>query len=172
MIGVSTNGGSAHATIGNAAASANGRFVDEPLLSWIGEAGPEYVIPVSAGKRARGLDLWMQAGQDLGVFSDVAKNADGGYVANGEESYLRTPFEQKDDNTWLSSEGTGNHESNNTSVNVNLAPVFKIEGKDLDEQKVFSVVKERIRELADDIGDEIAGKLEQAFGNMPVAEGA
>lgn len=191
-ISVKASGGTATATISGAAASADGRFVDSPLLSWIGEAGPEYVIPVSANKRGRGLDLWMQAGQDLGVFSEIAKNADGGYVENGEESYLRTPFETKESNIWTTS-GTpemsqdytqttvdnstafGNNKTeesnNNATINVNLAPVFKIEGDNLDEKKVFSIVQERVRELADDIGDELAAKMEQIFSNMPVAEG-
>ena len=185
-IDVTANGGTATATI-KPAVSANGRFVDSPLLSWIGEAGPEYVIPVSPGKRSRGFDLWMQAGEDLGAFNEVAKNADGGYVENGKEYSLRTPFDKKENGVWSingeketvvtdpsmtfgnSADSEGN---NNTTVNVSLAPVFKIEGKDLDENKVFSVVQERIRELADDIGDEIAEKMEQIFGNMPIAKGA
>ncbi len=185
-IDVSANGGTATATI-KPAVSANGRFVDSPLLSWIGEAGPEYVIPVSPGRKSRGLDLWMQAGEDLGAFDEVAKNADGGYVENGTKYSLRTPFDKKESGIWSTSgeqktditdptvtsgNSMSGESTNNTTVTVNLSPVFKIEGDNLDENKVFSVVQERIRELADDIGDEIADKMEQIFGNMPIAEGA
>jgi SLT domain-containing protein len=48
-------------------ARAEGGFVGSPELSWIGEDGPEYVIPVGSSRRQRGLDLWVQAGRSLGA---------------------------------------------------------------------------------------------------------
>lgn len=39
----------------------------QPHIGLVGEAGPEMIIPLSAQRRSRGLDLWNQAGQMLGV---------------------------------------------------------------------------------------------------------
>lgn len=58
----------------NPGGRANGGFITRPELSWIGEAGPEVVIPLGGNKRGRGLDLWRRAGQALGVIP----YADGG----------------------------------------------------------------------------------------------
>lgn len=47
---------------------ANGGLVTKP--GWIGEGGKkEMVIPLSADKRSRGISLWQQAGDMLGVYS-------------------------------------------------------------------------------------------------------
>lgn len=67
---------------GGAALSAEGRYVDHPLLTWVGEDGPEYIIPVGSDKTARGLDLWMAAGQTLGAF-DNTLSAPVSSIANG-----------------------------------------------------------------------------------------
>lgn len=48
-----------------------GGYIDRPHLGLVGEAGPEMIVPLSPGKRARGLDLWERAGRMLGVRSDA-----------------------------------------------------------------------------------------------------
>lgn len=51
-----------------AARSANGGVINSPLLTWVAEAGyPEVIIPTDPAKRARGLSLWQEAGDLLGV---------------------------------------------------------------------------------------------------------
>ena len=51
-----------------AAQSANGGVINSPLLTWVAEAGyPEVIIPTDPAKRARGLSLWQEAGDLLGV---------------------------------------------------------------------------------------------------------
>ena len=164
---------------------AQGGRIDDFTISSLAEEGTEYVIPTTGRYKQRGLDLWYAAGEELGAFDNMFDNADDGV--------LTTPFDSKDSNNiWTNggssdtstdytiplsepssstSNSTGDS-SKNVTVNVNLAPTIKIEGDNLDAQKIFAVVQERIRELADDIGDEIAEKMEQAFGNMPLAEGA
>ena len=180
----SGGGGSA----GGAGQSANGRFVNRPMLSWIGEDGPEYVIPVGADKYERGMDLWMQAGRDLGV----PGFADGGFI--GEESMTVNPFERKKGSGFdlgglqvgsssspspigpesvLGAVGgavqpTGGT-SNSASVNVNLSPVIQINGSGMNEDEIFNVMKNRIKEVADDIGYEVGEKLTKIFDNMPLA---
>ncbi|WP_449603006.1 hypothetical protein [Paenibacillus sp. Marseille-Q9583] len=49
------------------AAYANGDIITRPHLGLVGEAGPEAIIPLSAGRRQRGVELWERAGAMLGV---------------------------------------------------------------------------------------------------------
>ena len=50
---------------------ADGGFVDEEELAWHGEDGPEAIIPLSAERRERGLDLWAEAGERMGLSRDL-----------------------------------------------------------------------------------------------------
>lgn len=49
------------------AAYANGDIITRPHIGLVGEAGPEAIIPLSAGRRQRGVELWERAGAMLGV---------------------------------------------------------------------------------------------------------
>lgn len=56
------------------AQNANGGIIEKQTLSWLAEGDqPEAVIPLSASKRSRGIELWQQAGEALGVM-DAARN--------------------------------------------------------------------------------------------------
>lgn len=66
----------------NVAAHANGGFVRGAELSWVGEDGPEAIIPLGAKRRGRGLELYKQVGEILGV----AKNAEGGVYGVADNS--------------------------------------------------------------------------------------
>lgn len=57
-------------------------------------------------------------------------------------------------------------------VNVDMNPVIRIEGEGMDEQKIFEVMMSRCRELADDLGDEIAERMSKIFENMPLVQEA
>lgn len=46
---------------------ANGGLINRPHLGLVGEAGPEAIIPLSAQRRSRALDLYEQTGRQLGV---------------------------------------------------------------------------------------------------------
>lgn len=48
-------------------AYANGGFINRPHLGLVGEAGPEVVIPLSKGRRARAMDLYESTGRVLGI---------------------------------------------------------------------------------------------------------
>lgn len=63
---------------------------------------------------------------------------------------------------------TAQQSGNNVEVKVNLAPTIKIEGSNMDENKIFEIIKSRCRELADDIGGELAEQLDQVYSNMPL----
>ena len=47
----------------------NGGFVDTPELAWHGEEGEEAIIPLIPERRDRGIDLWLQTAQKLGLGS-------------------------------------------------------------------------------------------------------
>lgn len=52
---------------GNPEFNAHGNIIDRPTLSWVGEDGPEAIIPLSQKYRARGLSLWEEATRALGI---------------------------------------------------------------------------------------------------------
>ncbi|WP_246483159.1 peptidoglycan DD-metalloendopeptidase family protein [Alkalicoccobacillus gibsonii] len=52
---------------GHTPAYANGGFINRPHVGLVGEAGPEAIIPLSANRRSRALDLYEQTGSALGV---------------------------------------------------------------------------------------------------------
>lgn len=107
----------------------------------------------------------------------------------GEDEYLKcksvwsvTGQEMSGDSSEEESEGKkavsvnaavqGQQGNNNFEINVDMSPVIKIEGGNMDEEKVFEVMKNRIREMADDLGDEIAERMSKIFANMPLVQEA
>lgn len=61
---------------GSVAHNANGGIIQNETLSWLAEGNqPEAVIPLSAGKRTRALDLYEQTGEILGVDSIPTKSS-------------------------------------------------------------------------------------------------
>lgn len=174
--------------------NANGDIVNGPLLSWVGEDGPEAIIPLGSKRRSRGLSLWEKAGELLGV----KKYAKGGIVENSR--YTSNPFQNYENlnsiNDTLTKAPRGNHEfsegdmEDTTStepvavksgsgegerktevhVNVSVNPTFRIDGSGGNESDIIRVVRTHMRELADEIGGELAERLEMVFSNMPVKE--
>lgn len=63
-------------------AHANGGFVGNKQLSWVGEEGPEAIIPLVPGRRNRALILFKQVGEILGI----DKNANGGIIQSNQLS--------------------------------------------------------------------------------------
>lgn len=52
---------------------ANGGFIDEMELAWHGEEGPEAIIPLIPQRRERGLDLWAETGEKLGLDEKIIR---------------------------------------------------------------------------------------------------
>ncbi len=62
---------------------------------------------------------------------------------------------------------------NGTSVQVNvqMSPEFTISGAGIQsEEDIMQVIRRHMKEMADELGGEIAGKLEEVFSNMPLKE--
>ena len=129
--------------------NANGSFVDNPMLSWVGEEGPEVIIPLSGHKRDRGLDLWQQAGQALGVT---------GYANGGTAGGV--PGKQ-------SPPGIGQAKGGiRVSVgNINLS--LKSSGGGGKSTNLLSALKEQKEEVSDELCNILADALESAYQNIP-----
>lgn len=155
----SSDGASVPISVG-LAHSAVGRFVDSPMLSWIGEDGPEFVIPVGSDKRDRGLDLWMAAGEALGV----GAFADGGAVdvSGTVPSWARTAAEAYG---YGGSSGGGSSQPVNVQVSMN--PVITVSGSNLSEERLMEMIRAHLAEISDSVAGELAAKLETIFKNMP-----
>jgi TP901 family phage tail tape measure protein len=141
--------------------NAMGGIYDGAFLSWVAEDGPEAIIPLSAKRRNRGLDLWLAAGRALGV----GQFAEGGIVApyagllsqigDSEEAEGRAsayaPAPQKAGVT--------------VSVSVNSNPVFQIESEN--PEGVMDKIRANIKEIVDMLGSQMAAELEDILSNMP-----
>lgn len=166
---------------GKPAKNANGNIIRSPLLSWVGEDGPEAIIPLGSKRRSRGLSLWEQAGEMLGV----RKYAEGGIIRTPNE---RNPMTESPMYDYLSNAtyGTISNEdesagtiitntdekkevSNQFDIQVNVNPVFEINGGS-DDSKILNIIKSCVPNIADDIAGEIAEKLQGHFSNMPLRE--
>lgn len=187
-------------------AHANGGFVGNKQLSWVGEEGPEAIIPLVPGRRNRALTLFKQVGEILGI----DKNANGGIIQSNQLSANYTSSdsnvlyglnktlsdtdykiyntalknapisynnstddnETSDNNTTVqkplsvtTSEQTGN---NTVQVNVQVSPEFVINNSSgQSEADILTIIKNNIKGMADELGGEIAERLEAVFSNMP-----
>lgn len=154
-------------------------------LSWVGEEGLEYIIPTVPGRRQRGIELWKSAGRTLGVLdsdNQISAHANGGVVGgdipntvpySGSSDSNTVPYSDTDsDSSGFENSEKGNVPTNVTSeksgivVQVNVSPQFNI--SDTNDNEVIRLIKEHIKELADDLGSEIATMLSETYENTPV----
>lgn len=157
---------------------ANGGFINGKQLSWIGEEGPEAIIPLVPGRRGRALELYERTGQMLGV----GANATGGIIGSGfipslsNDSNYEIPEHQsqsaEDYDSSINLSQTGEAQIKTpVQVNVTMTPEFHISGsEEQSEEDIVQVVKRHIKEMADELGGEIASRLDQVFSNMPLKE--
>lgn len=175
-----------------ASGHASGGYVGSPELSWLAEEGyGEFVIPTNPSRRARALDLYRQAGVALGV----SAHADGGFVGGSNLSDNATDynlFTEANRNVATgyneTTEGNYNGETAPTygpvsaeresssgttpvQVQVSLQPEFVISGGDgQSEEDIMQVIRRHLKEMADELGGEIAANLSEVFSNMPLKE--
>ncbi len=190
---------------------AAGGMVDGRELSWVGEEGPEMIIPLVPARRERAVELYQQAGEILGVTA----HANGGLVGSGSGSYTspvtrnytdsyydgRTSRHSEfssdtvdylsqtvneapvssnlfsdDDSTTFTSSSSQNVASTSqnvtvrpeVTVKVDVNPEFNITGGEKSEDEIMAVIRRHMKEMADEIGGELATKLDEVFSNMPL----
>lgn len=146
-----TTSGSGSSVTASIAGNAKGSIVTGPLLSWVGEDGPEAIIPLGSKRRDRGMDLWLQAGRALGV----KEYADGGMVGD-------VPL--SGDSADSSSGSTGNN-GDKGQVVINMNPVFNINGDGGND--TVNSIKEKLKELINEMSGELASRLLESYANMP-----
>lgn len=152
-IGVSTSGGTATATISSATNNANGGFINNKILSWIGEEGPEAIIPLVPGRRARGLKLWEEVGRRLGV----QYHAEGGIV--GGDS---APIPAYDGEVQT---GRGDQK-----IEINMGGVTIEINADPDKSMVENI-EDQEQEIAEKVAAIFKNVFSAQFANMPVKAG-
>ncbi len=155
---------------------ASGGYATSKQLSWLAEEGyGEWVIPTNPSRRARALELYKQAGRSLGV----GENANGGFVSPYGSSYepdasAYNAFSDLDEgeNPYSAYDGEGSPKGDtNIELNVTVNPEFTINGAEgQNSEEVVEVIRRHIREIADEVGGEIASQLEISFSNRPLKE--
>lgn len=195
----------------NISGHATGGMVNGRELSWVGEEGPEMIIPLVPARRERAVELYQQAGEILGVTA----HANGGLVGSGSGSYIspltgnytdsyydghtsrhnelssdtvdylsqtvnEAPVSSNlfsdDDSTTFTSSSTQNVASTSqnvtvrpeVTVKVDVNPEFNITGGEKSEDEIMAVIRRHMKEMADEIGGELATKLDEVFSNMPL----
>lgn len=140
--------------------NAEGSIVTSPILSWIGEDGPEAIIPLGGKRRSRGLDLWERAGELLGV-RRMLHSAPG----NGGELLEDTSIKETEPSGIpLSDKNT--HSNSEIKIDIKLSPSFQVNGESSNGD-IVGVIKKNLKEMADELGAEIAESLGTVFSNMP-----
>lgn len=172
--------------------AAGGYVSGGPQLSWLAEEGwGEFVIPTNPSRRADALDLYQKAGAALGV----QEHAEGGYVAGSNSGSKLTDynlFSEAIKNAPIGNyEATGDNTEDNPTVyepvsvqpeqsggnsisvpvNVSVSPQFVIEGSGgKSEDDIMAIIRKNMKAMADELGGEIADRLEAVFSNMPTVK--
>ncbi len=157
-----------------------------PKLSWLAEEGyGEFIIPTNPSRRSRALELYKQAGEALGVGGYAAGGLVGGRnLSNKVSDYssfkgiIGNPLltyneeaEGNENNTLIPVNIGQQKESSSVQIRVQMAPEFTIQsGNGQSEESIMQVIRRHMQEMADEIGGEIASKLEEVFSNMPLKE--
>lgn len=141
---ISVSGGGTGSTSVSASLHAEGGLFGSPHLGLVAEDGPEAIIPLGSKRRGRGLDLWMQAGEALGVKA----YADGGMAGN-------IPIASSD-----SDSGSGK-----TNIIMNMSPTFNINSASDNE---LQSIKEKLLSLVDEVSAELAERISDVHSNAPI----
>ena len=174
--------------------AAGGYVSGGPQLSWLAEEGwGEFIIPTNPSRRADALDLYQKAGAALGV----QEHAEGGYVSGSNSASKLTDYNLFSDA--IKNAPIGNYEATSDNaednptvyepvsvqpeqsggnsisvpVNVSVSPQFVIEGSgSKSEDDIMAIIRKNMKAMADELGGEIAERLEKVFSNMPTAKEA
>lgn len=145
--------GSSSVTASIAAENANGNIINSKTLSWVGEEGPEAIIPLVPGRRSRGLKLWEEAGRRLGV----QYHAEGGFVG-GDSSFI-PPFSRR-----ITPSGEQTIEINMGGVTIEI----KADGN----KSMVDNIEEQEQEIAEKVAEIFKNVFSAQFANMPLRQEA
>lgn len=143
---------------GRVVKKANGGFIYDRMLSWIGEDGPEVVIPLGSNRRKRGIDLWKKAGQMMGI----GNNAEGG--AYGNPSAIGRLME----NSGSTATPTASPQNTDSKVNVDVGGIT-IQLNDNGSGNLAQMIQEQSEEIKDTLCSILADAVDDGFKNVPLA---
>ena len=146
---------------------ADGGLVNKTTLSYVGEDGPEAIIPLGAKRRQRGLDLWNQAGAMLGV----PGYANGAIVGANPGETVKKPKK----NAVHKAGGNGKTSSGNKksgvkvsvgNISINVKGSGDGAGKNVN---LLQLLRAQKGQVSDELCSIIADAVEGAYKNIPVA---
>ena len=172
--------------------AAGGYVSGGPQLSWLAEEGwGEFIIPTNPSRRTDAIDLYQKAGAALGI----QEHAEGGYVAGSNSGSKATDYnlfseaiknapignyeatsDNAEDNPTVYEPVSVQPEQSSTGniqvpVNVSVSPQFVIEGSGgKSEEDIMAIIRKNMKAMADELGGEIADRLEAVFSNMPTVK--
>ena len=177
---------------------ASGGYASSKQLSWLAEEGwGEFIIPTNPSRRKKALELYEQAGHMLGVSGHADGGFAAGVFGSGILPYKdrendsnralgwqqQTPSVEWDGSTDgdygtkpqvpFSSGDSGRDNVSGTSIQIDIQvnPEFNISSPDgQNDADILQALRRHMREIADEVGGEIASRLEGVFSNMPLEE--
>lgn len=105
---------------------------------------------------------------DYNLFNETIKTVPRGYYETTEDNTENNPAVFEPVSTTAPQQG-GNSP---VSVNVSVSPEFVINGTEgQSEADIMAIIKKNMKSMADELGGEIAERLERVFENMPTVRG-
>lgn len=161
---------------------ATGGYINSKQLSWVGEEGPEAIIPLIPSRRNRAMHLYQEVGKILGVGEHAAGEIVGNInlATSLADNYFPISYETtgdriEDSNCVMEPVSTvvEKSEKNQIEVSVQVSPEFVIHAsKGQSEADIMAIIRRNMKAMADEIGGEIAERLETVFSNMPMVKEA
>jgi SLT domain-containing protein len=153
----SVSGASVSASVSR---NATGGMVNGRQLSWVGEEGPEMIIPLIPSRRDRAMELYVQAGKMLGV----GEHAEGGIVGGDNDVFNSSLTSLKPQTEFVA-------QSPNNSPTVNVEAKFEPQinissNGNQSNEDVADVVMQTIRGMFGEISDELAKSLKRKLANL------
>ena len=132
---------------------AMGGIVNKPHLGMIGEAGAEAIIPLTGTNKHRGIALWRQTGELLGM---LPKHARGG-IFGGSIDY-KSMFEKVENKK----------EATPSSITISLGGMnFTFTGNTAaDKESIITTIRQQMPEIANEVAETIAKELQKLLPNM------
>jgi hypothetical protein len=103
------------------------------------------------------------------LINETNRNASSAYIDTTERGYESTASTYEP--VSVSATQSSGESGTSVQVQVSVNPQFSIQGGNgQSEEDIMQVIKKHMKEMADELGGEIAGKLEEVFSNMPLKE--
>ena len=133
---------------------AAGGIVNKAHIGMIGEAGPEAIIPLSGTNKHRGISLWQQAGEMLGM---LPKHAQGG-IFGGSADY-KSMFEEAENKQQT---------TQSSNITISLGGMnFTFTGNGTGEKEsIIATIRQQMPEIANEVAETIAKELQKVLPNM------